>query len=246
MNMKTGKTIVALHGWAKSANNQAKWQPFLDQLSAAGHDVHFLGLPGLSTTIETPWTLADYVSWLRSQLEQLAGEQPVVLIGHSFGGQLSIRFAATYPQKVDRLILIDSAGIRDMRPLKRLKRGVFWLLAKAGRIFHSVPWARSALYKLARERDYFEASPVLRQTMQNVLNDQVTEDLHLITLPTLILWGARDQATPLFLGHCLHAGIVGSQLHVIPEARHSPHFTHTSQTVGYINHFLNGTPEEQA
>ena len=53
-------------------------------------------------------TLEEYVEWLRSKL---ADERDVVLIGHSNGGRIAIAFADRYPEKISKLILIDSAGI---------------------------------------------------------------------------------------------------------------------------------------
>lgn len=233
--------MLVLHGWAQSAHNQTKWQPFLDQLSSQGVDAYFLGLPGLSTPIPQPWTLDDYVEWLHDQVEaemESKKTDQVLLLGHSFGGQLALRFTHRYPHLVHALILVDSAGIRDARLHKRIKRGVFWLLAKLGRFVTNVPWARSVLYKLARERDYFEASPIMRQTMKNVLSEQVVEDLPTISQRVLIVWGRNDQATPLFLGERLHQGLRQSELHVINGARHSPQFTHTAETAALVSDFM--------
>ena len=176
------------------------------------------------------WTLDDYVQWLK---EKTAAEEKVVLLGHSYGGRISLAFAAKYPEKVARLILEDSAGIPP-RGLRRLKRDVFKIIAKIGHTIIRSERMRDLLYKLARESDYRKATPEMRKTMANMLSVDISLILDHVEAPTLIIWGAHDRTTPLADGELIHRGIRGSKMIVLPDARHSPHITHAQKVADII------------
>ena len=228
--------IYILHGWAIDQNNDQKWLPFMKDLERFGFVVEFLKLPGLSSPLNEVWTLDNYVDWV---LSQIGSKKDVILIGHSFGGQIGVRLAALHPKKVTKLILIDSAGIRDHSLLPTLKRNAFWAMAKVGKILLPLSFMRTTLYKLARERDYVNAPPLLKRTMSTILDQEVISDLAEVVCPTLIIWGELDTVTPLKLAHIFNQRIAQSKLHIIPKARHSPQFTHKEQTVAPIVEFLN-------
>jgi pimeloyl-ACP methyl ester carboxylesterase len=232
---QTARTIVLLHGWTLSPSVTEKWQPFIRLLKQAGYTVKFWPLPGLAEAPAEPLTLQDYADWLEEKTRSL---KSFLLLGHSFGGQLAIRFARLHPEKVDRLILVDSSGMLDTSLAKTLKRGIFKTLAKTGKMLTQSPSLRRWLYRLTRETDYYEASPSQRQTMQNLLKDQITDDLSQLSMPTLIIWGAQDRATPPKFGKLLAAKIPQAELHYIPEARHSPQYTHPEQTLSLLMQFL--------
>lgn len=233
--------IVILHGWAIDDNNQQKWQPFIEFLEADGWQVQFLKLPGLSTGIDKPWQLNDYVNWVH---QQLADIDKLILVGHSFGGQLAVRYTSVFPEKVVRLILIDPAGIRPFSFKAKLKRKVFGTAAKVGRVVFPLEIGRRVLHKLAREQDYLKASPIMRKTMQNVLEDEIKADFARIAIPTCIVWGDEDTATPVSHAQLFSAGIANSQLHFIAGARHSPQFTHVEPTARQVLAFLDQTHQD--
>lgn len=228
------KTIYLLHGWAISAENEKKWKGLRTLLRKYGIVTEFLALPGLSTTLTKPWTLKDYVQWLATQLP--AGKK-VTLLGHSFGGQLATRFAATYPNRVANLILIASAGIRDYTILAVAKRSVFYALAKVGGVVKSNHTLRSLLYKLARESDYNNANEVMKKTMASVLSEEVRKDIPKVLCDTLVIWGKRDTTTP-YRNTSLFLEIPKSRLVTVPEARHSPQFTHPEIVAESIAAFM--------
>ncbi len=251
-------TILVLHGWTQSADTKDKWQPLIDNLAAAGFAVKFLQLPGLKSSLEKPWHLADYCQWL---LQEMTAYKSVVLIGHSFGGQIAAAVAAAQPNNLQQLILIDPAGIRDRSWIKQLKRTVFKAAAKLGsgilNLFASVSsskrgraarsdddlgrWKKAGrfwLYRLAREQDYYQASPVLKQTMINILSEEITERLKQVQVPSLIIWGERDRATPLKHAQVFQQEIRHSRLAVIKQAGHNPHYFHPKKVAQIILDFL--------
>lgn len=219
--------IFILHGWTYQTET---WRPLVELLESRGLAVEFLKIPGLTDGTNPEWTLDDYVEWLK---EIVAAHEKVVLVGHSYGGRISIAFAAKYPDKVARLILEDSAGIPP-RGLRRFKRDVFKIIAKVGHFFVRSERLRDLLYKLARESDYRKATPEMRRTMASMLSVDVSHLLDRITAPTLIIWGAHDRTTPLSDGELMHEKIRGSRMVIIPDARHSPHITHPQQVADLI------------
>ncbi len=222
--------LILLHGWAVDKENRQKWQPLIKRLQQEEIEAEFLPLPGLSQPLDQVWTLNDYAQWVIKQLS----DQPVSLLGHSFGGQLAIRLAAQYPEKFNCLVLIDSSGIRDHSLGKRIKRVGFASLAKLGKIFTKSDLARKLLYKVAGEKDYLQADLILRQTMANLITTDIQDDASRIQLPTLIIWGENDRVTPLWMGQRLARLIKNARFEIISQARHSPHFTHSDEVVRII------------
>jgi pimeloyl-ACP methyl ester carboxylesterase len=127
----------------------------------------------------------------------------------------------------------------------KLKRGIFGTVARVGKVLFPFEVGRRVLHKLAREKDYLHASPTLRKTMQNVLEDEIVNDLTRVHVPTCIVWGDQDTATPVSHAQLFSGGIQGSQLHFIAGARHSPQFTHVELTARTVLAFLEQTHQDQ-
>lgn len=214
------KKIFALHGWTYST---ASWKPFIKHLENNGIQLVMLDIPGLTEESGVVWTLNDYVEWLKVKLNK---EKTPVILGHSNGGRIALAYAAKYPQNLKKIILLDSAGISHNEPRIRLKRLAFSALAKIGKRFRASNLFRDLLYKAAREQDYHKATPEMKQTMINLLNTDLTPQLPEIKIPVTIIWGRYDKTTPLSDGRLMHRLIKNSELFIIDNARHSPHFTH--------------------
>jgi len=223
--------IYGLHGWSVGGDTQAKWQPMVESLAKVNIELKMLVIPGLDTPLHQVWTIDDYVNWLAATLPN----KPVWLLGHSFGGQLSIRFASLHTNRVRGLILIDSAGIRDVSFKMNLKRNIFGSLAQLGKGLRGVNSVRGVFYRIIREHDYLEAPPELRATMSNVILYDVLLDLPKIECQTEIIWGKDDKVTPLWMGRQIHDKLPNSQLTIINSARHSPQFTHHNQVCRLVS-----------
>lgn len=211
--------VLVLHGWTYRTD---QWEPILRFLADKKVTAEMLKVPGLTDGTDRVWTLDDYVAWLKAKV----GDETVTLIGHSNGGRISLAFAARYPTQVNRLVLIDSAGIPPKGWKIQVKRAVFGTAAKLGKKVTNSPKLRSLLYKAARESDYKNATPAMRQTMANLLAADLEPELPHIQAPTQLIWGALDTATPLKDGELMAARIPQAKLHVIPDAKHSPQITH--------------------
>lgn len=229
--MGTMKKILILHGWTTSTD---KWDDFLKQLREEDIKGVVLRIPGLTQKLEAVWNLDDYVSWLK----KIVGNEKVVLLGHSNGGRIALAFANRYSKLVKKLILIDSAGIYHKNLSLQIKRLIFKSIAKIGKKFTSSEKLRSILYKLSRESDYKNANITQKQTMVNLISSDLTPILKQIKPPTLIIWGSKDQTTPLSDGKLMNKLINSSILKIISGASHSPQFTHPKEVAKAVYEYL--------
>ena len=216
--------IFILHGWAYSTE---KWQPILGLLKKQNIEPVMLEIPGLTVPLENVWKLEDYVAWLKNIVDKEKGK--VILLGHSNGGRISIAFAAKYPEKVNQLFLIDSAGIYHNELPLRIKRSVFGFLAKTGKKISHSERLRKLLYRFARESDYEKVNPIVRQTMHNLITSDVSPSLLQIPASVTIIWGANDKITPLVDGEKMQTLLPNAELYIIKEGRHSPQFTQAKE-----------------
>lgn len=223
------KKIIILHGWTYSTE---KWQTFLDILEKKGFEPIMLHVPGLTMENDKVWKMEDYVNWLYKKIEKEKGK--AVILGHSNGGRIALSFAIKYPEKVEKLILIDSAGIYHNELPLALKRVIFKTLAKLGKKLTSLNILKNILYKLAGENDYKNASINMRQTMLNLLNSDKSLKPEKIQISTLIIWGREDKITPLSDGKLMNSLIKNSKLEIIENGKHSPQFTHPNQVAEAI------------
>jgi pimeloyl-ACP methyl ester carboxylesterase len=221
--------IIILHGWVYSTE---KWTRFADFLDKCRLPYRILNIPGLTKKPDVSWTLNDYVEWLKATIEETNGQ--VVLVGHSNGGRIAIAFAAKYPEKLKHLVLIDSAGLIDRRFKAVLKKSVSKTLAKLGKKLTKSEVAKNLLYKVIREGDYNEASPEMKKTMENLVSVDLGKKAELIKTPTTIIWGEKDQSTPVYQGKLLNKKIKQSNLFVLPNANHSPHNDYYREIVEII------------
>jgi pimeloyl-ACP methyl ester carboxylesterase len=226
------KKVFIIHGWTYSTD---AWTKTRALLSAKGIESVMLEVPGLTVTSDKVWTLPEYVEWLKGKL---AGEQNVVLVGHSNGGRIALSYAAQSPQELGKLILIDAAGIRHTEFLLQMKRAVFGMIAKIGKVVTRSALLRKIFYRLIGARDYERATPTMRETMKNMLAVDLRSELPCINVPALIIWGAKDTATPVEDAEVMKQGIKGSNVFIIEDAGHSPHKTHPELVVEKIAAFL--------
>lgn len=234
MNKKIKKNIVLLHGWTPDVTVMNRWQPLKKLFEEAGYKVHLWEIPGLTTGPEKSFTINEYQKWLLKKIRPL---KKVVLLGHSFGGQLSTIFTHQHPELVEKLVLVNSSGIRDFTFRKVAKRNVLKFLSKIGFVLKKINIFRKVVYKIIREKDYLEANNYQRETINNALNYSVEPLLPKISKPTLILWGEHDKTTPIYLGEIFKNKIPRNTFIKLP-TRHSPVYTHPKLIFDKVDNFI--------
>lgn len=232
-----GESLLILHGWG---SNSMRWQRVKESLEKKGIEVLVLDLPGFGR-IPSPtkaWGRDDYINWIFQKVKDYnpptaqQGKlynnwQKFNLLGHSFGGGLAVKIAATFPERIEKLILLSPAIIQR----KSIKTYLFYYISYLGKkvfslpgfkIFH--PLAEKLIYKLAGTKDYYVADGIMKETMKKIGKEESLEMiLEKIKIPTLILWGKKDDVLPIIDAYYIKEKIKGSELKIIPKARHSPH-----------------------
>lgn len=217
--------VVILHGWGSSPNRWKRYKSSLealfDELRDTDVKIYSPFLPGFDNKnpLKKAYSVDDYVIWLRQYLKDMGILKPI-LLGHSNGGRIAIRYASKYPNSPKALILVNSAGV----PRKnRIKVILYIFAAKLGKILLSpikktpfYNYVQKLLYKTARESDYLKASSVMRSTLQNMVRYNALPDASLLRCPTLCVWADRDTLTPLWMGKKLSKTIRNSRLKIVP------------------------------
>ena len=111
----SGEPVLLLHGWA---NDVETLRPLMGMVKELGFRVYAVDLPGfgLSDMPEGSWGVDEYVNFVRKLLDELALNR-VSIVGHSFGGRIAIKLAARDAQRINKMILVDSAGIKPDRSI---------------------------------------------------------------------------------------------------------------------------------
>ena len=166
----------------------------------------------------------------------------VVLLGHSFGGQVATCFAARYPEQLCALIL---CGASIIRPKKYARRLLFGAVAKAGGFIFGLPLLKSVhdavrvLYLRAiGAHDALEATGIKQKIYQGVIREDLRHLLPKINVPTLLLWGTKDKMTPLRHGKKIARLLPQGKLVVIRNGRHGLHLTHETELLMQIKRFI--------
>ncbi len=215
------KTLLVLHGWPSKSDT---WQSVAETLALEGNQIIVPDLPGFGKSQEpkTAWSLDDYVQWLQEfchAVPQLSGN--FYLVGHSFGGALAAKYTIQYSQQVEKLFLVSAACVREKTTTKK----TFGLVATVGKWFSWLPYyalMRKAFYKfIIRKSDYAYVSGLMKETYLKVISDDLSQKLFFIKVPTVIIWGDKDEYTPLNQAKLINQKIEGSKLVVILGAGHA-------------------------
>lgn len=213
-----GKPFLILHGWG---SNSDRWIAVAEQISKKGFRVFVPDLPGFgkSEMPQTPWNVNNYVNWSEHLVNALSlGD--FYLMGHSFGGALASKIAVKHAQEIKKLFLVSAACVRK----KTVKKTFFKRLSRIARAFYFMPYYgffRKAFYKfIIRRSDYVYVQGILRETYLRVISEDLSFHLPFIKIPTVIIWGDKDELTPLEDAHFINKQIKNSKLIIIPGANH--------------------------
>lgn len=234
-----GSPVLLLHGWGTSAELFA---PIFDGLQG-GHRLIAPDLPGFGDTDAPaqPWSVHDYAAWVVALLDRLGVTQCDV-IGHSNGGRIGIVLAAEHPERVRRLVLTDSSGIRPRHGLRYRYRVATYKALRRAQHATLVPRAlRDAARRRADRRgsdDFRAASGTMRATLVRLVNEDLTPVLPRVAAPTLLIWGDRDADTPLHDARVMERLIPDAGLVVFEGAGHFAYLEQAARFCTVVDVFL--------
>ncbi len=236
----SGAALLLLHGWGATKELMT---PVAQRLT--GYRTIIPDLPGFGATPAPPqgWGVDEYAAWVLALLDRLGVERAQV-VGHSNGGRIAIALAVAHPERVDHLVLADSAGIRPRHGVRyQVRVRTFKLLRAASRRGWLPARVRDAAQRRAAQRgsaDYRAASGALRDSMVRLVNTDMRPWLTRLRTPTLLIWGERDQDTPLADARIMERLVPDAGLVVFEGAGHFAYAEQPDRFCRIVDVFLRG------
>lgn len=234
----SGAPLILMHGWGCTMDTVAS----IERVAAESHTVYNIDFPGFGASDEPGdvWGVERYTQLVEEFARRMGIERPV-LVGHSFGGRVGILMASR--NAVDKLILVDAAGVKPRRSMRYyFKVYSFKLLKTLCRMCMSRKAADAAIEKWRRRKasaDYASASPRMRAILSRVVNEDLCHVMPQISAPTLLVWGENDTATPIGDARRMNSLIPGSGLVSFPGCGHYSFLDNPVQFAAVLRSFLN-------
>ena len=228
-----GQDVILLHGWGQNKEMMEKIEEHL----ASRFSVYNLDFPGFGESDLPPvsWGVPDYEEFLEDFIEKNDIHNPI-LIGHSFGCRVAIRYAALHPVK--KMVLTGAAGIK---PKQTTTQKMKVMTYKAGKWFLKVTGNEEKLRELQNRsgsEDYRNAQGVMRETFVKVVNDDVKDLLKDVTCPVLLVWGEYDDAVPLEVGQMMEKELPDAGLAIFEKDNHFAYWNQSDRFNRVLDIFL--------
>ncbi|MBL8469049.1 alpha/beta fold hydrolase [Methyloversatilis discipulorum] len=251
-DLGSGFPLLMLHGSGPGVSAWANWRLVMPQLAERAR-VIAPDMAGFGYTERRPDLRYDMDTWVAQAIGMLdaLGIERADLVGNSFGGGLALQVAIRHPQRIRRLVLMGSVGVRfDITPALdavwgytpsiEAMRGLLDLFA------YDRSLANDELAKLRYEasiRPGFQESfaamfPAPRQRWVDAMASNV-EDIKALPHETLVIHGREDQVIPLDTSLTLAQWIPNAQLHVYGKCGHWTQIEHAARFARLVGDFLN-------
>lgn len=244
-----GPDVVLLHGWGLHGGI---WRGLVPALSKA-YRVTTVDLPGYGHSREAKLPAANAEAMAEAILAQVP--QPAVWIGWSLGGLLSLAAAWRFPERVSRIVLVNTTA--------RFTQAPDWRCAVAGHLLAQMAedlerdYAGTlgrflSLQVAPHERPVLRtlraallvrgkpSSTALRAGLEVLAQSDLRPALPVIRQPALVVHGTRDRLVPLAAGRYLAAQLAAGRLAVVEGAAHAPFLSHPEMFVRIVEGFLHG------
>ena len=222
-----GKDILLLHGWGQNI----EMMKFIGDNFSDRFRITILDFPGFGESEEPheTWTIDKYSEMLEELVKKLEIKKPIVM-GHSFGGRVAIRYSAR--NAIEKLVLFGSPCIRVQENLPfyvKVLKGLKKLPGMNG--------IGEYMKKFIGSRDYKAASPIMRQTLVEVVNEDLSKYAREIEEPTLLIWGDQDTEAPVNDAKELEKIMIDAALIILP-GTHYAYIENLGQVVNILNNFI--------
>lgn len=259
----SGPLVLLIHGMAGSATTWKQVMPALsERFTVLAPDL--LG-HGESDKNKGDYSLGAMASTLRDLLVAL-GYKRATVVGQSYGGGIALQFAYQYPERCERLVLVNAGGLgTEVNPLLRVLTlpgsEAILLVACAPPVRRIVEAIGRVIFRKKLEnatvipelwRSYsslgdVEGRRAFLRTLRAVIDPRgqsvsANDKLYLAAgMPTLIIWGEDDRVIPVAHAHAAHAVIAGSWLEIIEGVGHYPHCEAPDRFVTALTEFIEST-----
>lgn len=234
-----GSDCVLLHGWGYGSE---LLMPLAKKL-AQNHRVTLIDLPGHGETAEpaAPYSIEDFAAVVAGVCDEL-GIKKACFFGHSNGGRTIIAMSRNYSRLFDRIVLCDASGIRPRRGAGYYIRVYMY---KLGKLILKLPVfsqeRRKRFENSHGSEDYKKLSPVMKATFSRIVNEDLTDCLDGIRVPTLLIWGENDTDTPLYMGRIMEKRIPDAALVLYNGRGHYAFAEDFAKTTAILESFFNTT-----
>ena len=232
-----GKPMLIMHGWGCDSSTVSS----IAKTAAKTHKVYNIDFPGFGKSEEPPgvWGVEEYTSFIERFINTEGISNPV-LLGHSFGGRVGLLYSSRNP--VEKLILVDAAGIKPKRKLNYyLKVYSFKASKMLMRLLYGETEANKRIEEARKKSgssDYRNASSKMRAILSKVVNEDLKDIMPQIKAPTLLIWGENDTATPLSDAKQMELLIPGAALVSFPGCGHYSFLDNPRQFAAVLDSFL--------
>lgn len=236
------QNVLLLHGWGADI----KLFSGITACLSPYFKVYAPDLPGFGESDEPkePWAVDDYADFVLSFCEK-TGIKSCYIIAHSFGGRITIKLMSREksPLDVQKIVLTGSAGIKPKRTVKAKIKTRFYKLGKgilSTKLCQKImPDALDNLRRKNGSADYNAASPLMRQCLVKVVNEDLTPLIPKIKASTLLIWGENDDSTPLSDGQLMEKLIPDAGLVVFENSGHFAFLEQNARFCRVISSFFN-------
>ncbi len=217
----SGPDVLLLHGWGASSES---WKGVMQALAPSCH-LFALDFPGCgnSDLPDKALNIDDYVSLVIEFCIDVGIKNPI-LIGHSHGCRVIMKLCGSGLMNPKKIVMIDGAGIK---PKANLKKSIKILTYKSVKNILSLPLLRNYTKETLNKArahfgsaDYSSAPEIMRKTLVNLVNSDMTPYLDGIKASTLLIWGENDTATPLYMAKKIERIVSDCGLCVIKNTGH--------------------------
>jgi pimeloyl-ACP methyl ester carboxylesterase len=245
-DMGSGPVVVLLHGLG---SRKEDWLPVLEPMAQK----YRLLVPdqigfGKSDKPLMDYSIQTYVDFLNEFLRQLKVEK-ASLVGESLGGWIAGLYVAelgggAYLIPVDKLVLVDAAGLKQDQPVSNLNpSSLAGMRGLMEAVFYDTSWlTEDALRKIFTDKLSVHDGYTVRSLLGNAAlgTERLDDRLANIKVATLVAWGKQDKLLPIASGERYAAGIAGAKMVSFDKCGHVPPIEKTEEFVAAVTAFLGG------
>ena len=224
------ENLLILHGWGHSI---AQWRSAAIHCSKK-YTVTVLDFPGFgnSEEPEQPWDTFDYAQFTMEFMDKLSLHNPIIM-GHSFGGRIGTVIAARFPHAISGLVLVDPGGVEIKNFRIKIRILIYKLMIKPIRNLFA-----SRIKGFFGSSGYRNATPMMRQILVKVVNQDLRNLFGRIAIPVTVIWGSNDKVLPVEYVKIYKKLIPTADIKIIWGADHSPNSSKPAEFLSVLDDVL--------